>query len=102
MTLVQPSDDEQSFECIGVEVMTNAMLRERGYRNSGKPFELAFFRRGRGPLVMPVESLQRVREIIEELRPPEIVVMCASDENQDALLAQCTRRAADIHELRPA
>ena len=35
-----------------------------------------------------VASLQRVREIIEVLQPPEILVTCGLDEDHDKLLAQ--------------
>jgi hypothetical protein len=85
---VTPLNDEARLECIGVEIVTNALLIERRYRNSGEPFEVYFHRRDGEVVSMPVSSLGRLREIIAELRPPEIDVLCGLDEDHDRLLAQ--------------
>jgi hypothetical protein len=64
------------------------LLIERRYRNSGAPFEVYFHRRDGDVVSLSISSLRRLREIIQELRPPEIGLLCGLDEDHDRLLAQ--------------
>jgi hypothetical protein len=85
---IPPLSDEARAEVLGVQIVTNALLRERQYRNSGAAFELYFHRRDGEVVSLSVSSLVRLREIIAELRPPEIELLSAFGEDHDRLLAQ--------------
>jgi hypothetical protein len=89
------TSDDDSAECVGVELLTNAMLRERGYRHSGQPYELAFERRDGSWIVLPIESLTRVRQIFAELALPAdaIDVLWGIDVDRETLLAQATGKS---------
>jgi hypothetical protein len=55
---VMTDNDESRAECVSVEVVTNALLLERGYKRCGAPYECAF---GAESFMLPVTSLRRVR-----------------------------------------
>jgi hypothetical protein len=80
--------DDRSAECVACEIVTMQHLRDSGYRHSGLAFELMFTRRDGKVICLPVDQLQRVREIIGELRPPEIRVLAGFDEDEARILAQ--------------